>query len=206
VQLDFLVDAQAVEQEVRQAVAAARPRLDADLDAPRRQVARGEADPPCLEMSVERDEAESVQTDLDGAHGAVPGTGHADRELVADAQLALLAAELHEARQRRGGGAVRFTGEGGDELGGRQLGLAHACHVRAVHERTDAVLHALQVAVVGARRRWRHVGGHRAWALKAVHRRRAPQVVPAGLQDAGWPASGGRDAPGKGEAAGHRRH
>jgi hypothetical protein len=204
VQLDLLVERQAVEQQARQAVAAARPRLDADLQPAGAEVAGAEADPPGLQMTVERHEAEARRLDLDGAHRAVPRARHADGELVAHAQLALVAAQLDEARQRGRRRAVGVAGERADELFGVELGVAHARREAAVHEGADAVLDALQVAGVGGRgQRRRHVVGDRAGLLGAVHRRRAPHVVPAGDQHAGRPAGGGGDAAREREGTGH---
>jgi hypothetical protein len=74
-QLDLLVDAQPVVQEVGQAVTSARPGLDAQLETARLEVARGEADPPGLQMAVERDEVEAVGRDRDGPFGPSQGPG-----------------------------------------------------------------------------------------------------------------------------------
>ena len=88
----------------------------------------------------------AVLLDLDDAHRAVPRSGDADGELVAGAQLALLAAQLLEAPERLGAARFGPLAEDPHELARAQLGLPHASDVAAVHERAVAVLDALHVA------------------------------------------------------------
>src|SRR5918994_180580 len=69
VQLDLLAHAQVVVEQVREPVARARPRLDAELEQlPAR---RRELDLAGLEVPLERDEAERAEAALDDAHGSV---------------------------------------------------------------------------------------------------------------------------------------
>jgi hypothetical protein len=68
------------------------------LESSRREVVRLEADPPGLEMTVERDEAEVRRRDLDGAYRPVPRPGHTDR--TPSGQRAAVAARRVRGRRR----------------------------------------------------------------------------------------------------------
>src|SRR3954466_16351661 len=108
VQLDLLGHPHAVVEQVRETIAAARPRLDVE-DESIALAGRGELDLAGLEMAVERCEAKGRRLAVDDADGAVPGSRHAHHELVAEGHAPLLAADLLEARAlggRDAGGAA----------------------------------------------------------------------------------------------------
>jgi hypothetical protein len=70
VQLDLLRHAQAVIEQVRQTVAAAGPRLDLELE-PITAAADAKSDLACLQVTLQRHQAERARRDLDHAHGPI---------------------------------------------------------------------------------------------------------------------------------------
>src|SRR5215210_1137445 len=136
VELDLLGHTQVPVEEIGEAVAAARPRLDGEGEPV--ALARGaELDLAGLEVPGERDEAEGARRDLDDAHRAVPRPRHAHYVLVADAQRAVLAADLVESRELARRRAVGVDGDPRHELLGQKgdlVGFADADPVGAVEE------------------------------------------------------------------------
>ncbi len=190
VQLHLLGEAQVRVQEVRQPVAAARPRLDRELQ---RSVAAASAelDLTGLEMARQRREAKRCRRPVDDAHRSVPRPRHPHDVLVADAHLALVALQLLKRRELRRRDRVEVARDARDQLVRRQGRGADPHPIQPMHERADAIVGGLQVLDVGPDGQLRHVVlGPRARPLPAIDRRQAPQVAPRRQCDADRPAGG----------------
>jgi hypothetical protein len=195
VELDLLRHAQAVVEEVGQAVAAACPRLDPKQEPPVAGRLGAEADLTGLEVAVERYKAKAGGRPFDHAHRSVPGAGHAHHVVVAHAHLAGLPGELLEGGELGGRGAIRVAREHRHELLGRAGRVADRDLVATAVERAGAVTRPLQlVAVDAVGQRGRLVLIPRAPLLGATERRGAPHVAPRGERDSDRPAGGGGQA------------
>jgi hypothetical protein len=190
VQLDLLAHTKVVVQQVRETVARARPRFDAELEQLAR--VRREADLARLEMTVERDEAERARRALDHAHGPVPRPRHAHHVLVADREPALLAQHLVEAREFAGRHAVEVGGHRRDQLLRPHSCAPDARMVDAVEERPEARLGMLDLVFQRVCRQvGRIVRRELARDLAAMQGGRPPHVAPGRQRDADGPTDRG---------------
>ena len=206
VQLDLLGHAQVVVEQVREAVAAAGPRLDLEAQPPSGAGSGAELDLARLEMAGERREAERARR---------------DRRRRARGRPTARASARRTRRRRASPRPARDLLEDGE------LGRGDRVEVRARSARSGP--RRRRSALADARRR---SGGGRAgptpsaagWissrldpraaagagrrrapplVLAPVHRRRAPHVAPTRQRDADRPAGGGREAAGERRAARH---
>ena len=194
----------AVVEQVRQPVAAAAHDSISNLSSPSLGE-RAELDLPGLEMAGERDEPKRRRRHLDHADRPVPRPGHADDELVADAQRAV---------DRRGpfeSGRTRSGRRGSGRRSSRSIELSRRQPRGADARRCSGDGRAGPTPSSG---RWKLVardaggtgGGSScggAVRLAPVHRRRAPHVVPRRQRDAERPGAA-RSERWEGRAAWHR--
>ena len=192
-QLDLLRHAQAVIEQVGQAVAAARPGLDLEHD-PIAAALDAEGYLARLEMTLQRHQPERARSDLEHAHGPIPGSRHADHVLVARAHATLVPLRFLEGRELCRRPAVGVLLQARHQALRRDLRVADPGSVETVEERARPVAHSLCVLIHQAVRQGRRrvfVPGARF--LRSSYRRGPPHVAPRCERHANGPASGRRD-------------
>ena len=152
-QLDLLRHAQVVVRELGDAIARARPGFD--LEAQRAGAVLGAPlDLSRLEVAGQRGEAKRRRRRGDHAHGPVPGTGHANRVLVAERERAVAALDFVKAREAARHHGVEVIADALHQLRRTELGCLDVHAIPASQERALARLRRLHVLE-------RHAAGQR---------------------------------------------
>ena len=201
--LDLLRYAQAVVQQLREAIAAARPRLDVELE--QLAVRRPELDLARFEVPGQSRQSKRPRCGAGHPHRPVPRPRHPHHELVVQPEAALVAPELLKGGELARRCAVRVSHDLGGQLLRREPRARDSNAVVPVEMRTGAVLRCLQVlALDRVRKRRRGVLCPGSLDLVAVQGGRAPQVAPGRQCHTERPAGcRGQAARKRGSAHGH---